>query len=105
MQSIRPSELAARLQSGDPLVLLDVRQPGEIAICALPGIVHVPLGDLAVRHTELDPDTEIVCICHHGVRSAHACSILASFGFESTINMIGGMELWATEMDPAMARY
>ncbi len=105
MESIRPSELATRMQAGESLVLLDVRQPGEIEICALPGIVHVPLGDLGVRHTELDPDAEIVVICHHGMRSAHACLMLESFGFENTINLTGGMELWATEMDPSMARY
>ncbi len=58
-----------------------------------------------MRHTELDPDAEIVVICHHGMRSAHACLMLESFGFENTINLTGGMELWATEMDPSMARY
>jgi rhodanese-related sulfurtransferase len=105
MKSIRPSELAARLQAGDPLILLDVRQPGEIEICALPGIVHVPLGELGVRQSELDPDAEIVCICHHGVRSAHACLMLESYGFDNLVNMTGGMDLWSREVDSAMARY
>ncbi|MDF1836611.1 MAG: rhodanese-like domain-containing protein [Planctomycetota bacterium] len=105
MESLRPTDLDARLKNGDSLILLDVRQPGELEICVLPGVVHIPLGDLGVRHSELDPDAEIVCICHHGVRSAHACLMLESFGFENAINMTGGMELWATEMDPAMARY
>lgn len=105
MESIRPKELAERLKRGDELVLLDVRRSGEIEICALPGIVHLPLSDLASGHHELDPDAEIVCICHHGIRSAHACMMLQSYGFDTTINLTGGMDLWSMEVDSSMARY
>ncbi|MFT5198081.1 MAG: rhodanese-related sulfurtransferase [Planctomycetota bacterium] len=105
MESIRPQELQQRLQSGDTLILLDVRQPRELEICVLPGIVHLPMRDLSMRYGELDPDAEIVCICHHGIRSAHACMMLESYGFKNMINLTGGMELWAEEMDPKMARY
>ncbi|MFT4648210.1 MAG: rhodanese-related sulfurtransferase [Glaciecola sp.] len=105
MESIRPQELQQRLQSGDTLILLDVRQPRELEICVLPGIVHLPMRDLGMRYSELDPDAEIVCICHHGIRSAHACMMLESYGFKNMINLTGGMELWAEEMDPKMARY
>ncbi len=105
MESIRPSELAARLQRGDKLVLLDVRNHDELAICCLPNIVHVPLSDLDQGRQGLDPADVIVCICHHGGRSARACMILKSYGFDQVINLTGGMELWAQEMDPKMARY
>lgn len=105
MESIRPSELAERIQRGDKLVLLDVRRHNELEICALPNIVHLPLSDLGQGHHVLDPDDVIVCICHHGIRSAHACMMLESYGFDETINLTGGMELWAQEMDPEMARY
>lgn len=100
-----PNELAARLSAGDELVLLDVRESEELAICALPGVVHVPLGELASRADELDPEAETVCICHHGIRSAHAASFLASRGFERLHNLAGGMERWAADCDPEMARY
>ncbi len=105
MDSIRPSELAERIQRGDDMVQLDVRRRSELAICVLPNVVHLPLGDLAQGHYELDPDRVTVVICHHGIRSAHACMMLASYGFDETINLTGGMELWAREVDPEMARY
>ncbi len=105
MESIRPSELAERLQRGDNLVLLDVRRHNELEICVLPNIVHLPLSDLDQGRHRLDPDGIIVCICHHGTRSAHACTMLESYGFDDIINLTGGMELWAQEVDPTMARY
>ena len=101
-----PTELAARLARGDELVLLDVREPLEIAICALPGITHIPLGELSVRLTELDLDAETVCICHHGVRSAQAAAALARIGFDGPLwNLMGGMDRWSTEVDPSARRY
>lgn len=105
-QPLSPTELAARLAAGDALVLLDVREPEEIAICALPGITHVPLGELSVRHHELDPDAETVCICHHGVRSASAAAALRHIGFDGPLwNLTGGMDRWSREVDPGMPRY
>lgn len=103
--TMRPEDLAARLHEGEELVLLDVREEEELAICALPGVVHIPLGELSVRHTELDPDDEIVCICHHGIRSASAAMALYGLGFESIWNLSGGMERWARDVDPTMRRY
>jgi len=100
-----PKDLAARLAAGEALVLLDVREAEELAVCALPGVTHIPLSELALRHTELDPDAPTVCICHHGVRSAHAAAGLARLGFERLYNLVGGVDRWAAEVDPAMARY
>ena len=100
-----PRDLAARLAAGEALVLLDVREPEELAICALPGVTHVPLGELAVRHVELDPDAPTVCICHHGVRSAHAAAGLARLGFTRLYNLVGGVDRWAKDVDRSMSRY
>ncbi|HPF15790.1 MAG: sulfurtransferase [Planctomycetes bacterium] len=105
MKPLRPSELAERLQRGDKLVLLDVRQPGELEICCLPQVVAIPLGELTARYQELDPEAEIVCICHHGIRSARAAGFLAQVGFERIHNLTGGIDAWACEVDPKMARY
>ena len=103
---LRSAQLKERLDRGDPLVLLDVREGTEIEICSLPGITHIPLGELSLRHTELDPEAEIVCICHHGIRSAHAANGLSRLGFDGPLwNLTGGMEAWAVDIDSAMARY
>lgn len=104
-EPLMPAELKARLDAGEELVLLDVREHEELAICRLPGVTHVPLSELSVRHPELDPDAPTVCICHHGVRSAHAAMALAQLGFERLFNLTRGMDGWAAEVDPGMARY
>lgn len=105
MRPLSPPDLKERLDRGDELVLLDVREQGEVEICRLPGITHIPLGELSVRHVELDPDAETVCICHHGVRSAHAAAALAQLGFEALWNLSGGIDRWAREVEPGMSRY
>lgn len=102
---LAPTDLRARLEAGDELVLLDVREAQELAICALPGVTHVPLGELSVRLPELDPEAETVVICHHGIRSANAAVALAELGFENLWNLSGGMDRWAAEVDPSMPRY
>ncbi|WP_419191605.1 rhodanese-like domain-containing protein [Engelhardtia mirabilis] len=105
IQSIRPTELKARLDGGDQLVLLDVRQPEEVEICQIEGALNIPLDQLASRSAELDPEAEIVCICHHGMRSANAAAFLLERDFERLINLTGGIDGWAATVDPDMARY
>ena len=79
---LTPGELKERLDAGEELVLLDVREPEEFAIARIAGSLLIPLGELAVRLPELDPDAKIVCICHHGIRSASAASALAQLDFD-----------------------
>jgi rhodanese-related sulfurtransferase len=86
-------------------VLLDVREPDELAICKLAGSVSIPMRELAARAGELDRDSEIVCVCHHGLRSAQVAAWLASAGFDRVHNLSGGLEAWACEIDPWMKRY
>ena len=74
--AITPRELARRISAGDQLVLLDVREAGELAICRISGSVHIPMGEIGRRAGELERDAEIVCICHHGVRSANVAAAL-----------------------------
>lgn len=105
MKAMRPQELAERLAAGDNLVVLDVRQPEELAICRLDGVVSIPLGELTRRYEELDPAGEVVCVCHHGVRSARAAGFLQQMGFSKVWNLTGGMDAWAVEVDPKVARY
>ena len=105
MTSITPRELKQRLERGDALTLLDVRERGEHAICALPGDLLIPMGDLPARLHELDPDAETVVYCHHGMRSQMVGSYLLQQGFADVANLNGGIAYWADAVEPSMPRY
>lgn len=105
MQQITPAELAERLAKGERTQLLDVREPWEFRTCSLPGSVPVPMRELASRVNELDPESDVVVICHHGVRSLHAAMFLERQGFSSVLNLAGGLDAWARTVDPAMPVY
>ena len=103
--SITPADLAASLAAGDDLVLLDVREPWEAEIATLPGALLVPLGSLESVVDKLDPAEDFVVYCHHGVRSESGLRILQQHGFEHAKHLTGGIEAWAREVDPDVARY
>lgn len=105
MRSITPRELKSRLEHGEPLALVDVREPGEHAICAIPGSRLIPMDEVPRRIRELDPDVETVVVCHHGIRSAHVIAHLESRGFHKLVNLRGGIDAWAREVDPTMRTY
>jgi rhodanese-related sulfurtransferase len=102
---IEPLELKARRERGDRVVVLDVREPEEIAIAPFPDAMHIPMGDIPSRLTELDPDAEWVVVCHHGMRSAQVAMYLARMGFERVSNLTGGIEEWSLTADPSTPRY
>ena len=103
--SVTPAELAASIAAGDDLVLLDVREPWEAEIAALPGSLLVPLGSLESVIDKLDPSEEFVVYCHHGVRSESGLRILTQHGFEHARHLTGGIDAWSREVDPDVARY
>lgn len=107
MQHLQPQELASWLANADrpQPVLLDVREANEVAYCALPGIVHIPMQEIPARQQELDPDRPTVVICHHGMRSYQVAMFLERNGFEQMINLTGGVAGWADQVDPAFPRY
>lgn len=88
-------------------MLLDVRQPEEHAIVALPNSTLIPLGELAMRADELDDwkDREVVVYCHHGIRSAQAVGHLRALGFAKAYNLAGGIDRWTSDVDPTLPRY
>ncbi len=102
---ITPQELKARLDRGDPVRLIDVREPHELAISRLPGAELIPLGQLAARMHELDSAEEIVLFCKAGTRSVRALEVLASAGFRRIKNLEGGINAWAQEVDPSLPVY
>jgi adenylyltransferase/sulfurtransferase len=83
--------------------LLDVREPWEVELVSLPGALHIPLGELEHRLTEL-PTGPVTVYCHHGIRSAQARDLLLAHGFEAT-HLEGGIDAWARAVDPTLARY
>lgn len=97
-------ELAARLASDHPPQLVDVREPWELEIARLPGSLHVRLDELADRLSELDPRRELVLVCHRGARSLAAQQLAAAAGFRA-LSLQGGVDAWAAEIDPTLARY
>lgn len=86
-------------------VLLDVREPWEYQTCHISGSQHIPMQTVPARQTELDPDQPVVCICHHGMRSAAVAAFLEKNGFTQVINMTGGIDAWAKQVDPTMPKY
>jgi len=103
--SITPEALKRRIDSGKPPVLLDVREPRETRIFALPGAVEIPLGALPGQANRLDPESEIVVYCKTGARSGRAADYLARSGFRRVRNLEGGIDRWIREVDPAAPRY
>ena len=97
-------DLKKRIDRGDDLVILDVREPHEYQICNLGGHL-IPLGDLPNRVSELDTSKEIVAHCRSGVRSAKAVNFLRQSGFKKVHNLAGGILAWADRVDPQMPKY
>lgn len=107
MQVVSAKELSQWLAdaSRKKPVLLDVREDVEIRTAAMPGITHIPMGQIPARMNELDDDAEIVCICHHGGRSMQVASFLERQGYRHVYNMTGGIHAWSTDVDPSVPQY
>jgi rhodanese-related sulfurtransferase len=88
-----------------PPFMLDVREPWEIEICRIDGALALPMAAVPSRLPELDPDAETVVICHHGVRSFQVALFLERNGFSSVHNLVGGVDAWSRDIDPAMPKY
>jgi sulfur-carrier protein adenylyltransferase/sulfurtransferase len=101
---ITPQELKARLDRGDDLFILDVREPHEYQICNLGGTL-IPLGDIPKRVNELDSSREIVAHCRSGKRSAEAVEFLQKAGFRKILNLKGGILAWSDEVDSSVPKY
>jgi len=102
---ITSTELKQRLDRGDKLTLVDVREPNEYQINRIPGTVLIPLGEVPRRYAELDKDAEIVVSCKMGGRSAKAADFLRSVGFKHVLNHKGGILDWIDKVDPSQPKY
>lgn len=106
MRHITAKELRDCLDKAEarPL-LLDVREPWEYELCAIEGSRLLPMGQIPNSLDQLDQEQEIVVICHHGMRSQQVGYYLTRAGFDKIINLHGGINAWAVDVDPTMARY
>lgn len=103
---ITVGELKALREAGDDVVLLDVREPFEIALANIPGSRHIVMGDIPARfNQELDPEQHIVVVCHHGVRSMNVTAWLRQQGFEKVQSLRGGIDRWSREIDASIPVY
>ena len=102
---ISPEDLHRRLQAGDDIQLVDVREEMEFDYGHLPHSLLLPLDELPRRAAEIRPEGSVVLICHHGVRSAHALGYLRHLGRTNVLNLRGGVAAWAERVDPAFPTY
>jgi rhodanese-related sulfurtransferase len=104
---ISVQELAAKLAAGEPVYLLDVRQPDEHAFAALPNSTLIPVGELPGRIEEVEPPAGalVVVYCHHGIRSLTGVHFLQRAGFAAVASLDGGIDAWSRQIDPAIPRY
>ena len=105
VQEIAPRDLAERLRRGDPIDLIDVREPYEWRIARIDGARLIPLARLEAVVADMSRDQDVVLYCHHGVRSRAASEFLVAHGFLRVWNLSGGIDRWSAEVDPSIATY
>src|SRR5262249_11202720 len=100
-------QLKERLDSGEAIYLVDVRQPWEHETAALPNSLLLPLDQLVVRAEEVTPPTDatVVVYCHHGIRSLSGAALLERLGFREVFSLAGGIDAWSLLVDPTVPRY
>jgi rhodanese-related sulfurtransferase len=104
IREITPTELQQLLAGDNPPTLIDVREEGEAAICAIDGSTLIPMNSLPQRLQEIARDRPVVLYCHAGMRSMMVGEWLSQQGFDA-LSLAGGIDRWAVEIEPSMARY
>jgi rhodanese-related sulfurtransferase len=110
---IRPAQMASWIEGAKSLgrpVVLDVREPPELAAASLPtdtafDLVAIPMNNVPARLSELDAARPLAVLCHHGARSQRVAQFLENHGYSQVVNIAGGIDAWALELDQRVARY
>jgi adenylyltransferase/sulfurtransferase len=102
---ITPADAKRRLDRDERLLLVDVRESWEFGICRIEGAKHIPMGSIPANLQALDTGDEVICYCHHGMRSLDVAVWLRGQGVERAKSLAGGIERWSLEIDPGVPRY
>jgi rhodanese-related sulfurtransferase len=102
---ITPGEMKQRLDRGETLLLVDVREPWEFEICRIAGAKLIPMGSIPANLQSLDTDDDVICYCHRGMRSMDVAVWLRRQGVTGAKSLAGGIERWSLEIDPQVPRY
>jgi len=106
MQEMTATELKQKLDNGEDIQIIDVREPNEYETARIPNSIHIPLGQILNRMSEIDPSRETVVHCKMGGRSAKAIEALTRAGFSGNLtNLKGGITAWSNEVDPSVPKY
>ena len=106
MAEITATELKQRLDNGEDIQIVDVREANEVAVAKIPNTIHIPLAQVVNRMSEIDPARETVVHCKMGGRSAKAIEALKRSGFEGKLlNLSGGITAWSNDVDPSVPKY
>ena len=106
MRELTPDECKAHLETADGhTLLLDVREPWEFQIVHLEGSQLIPMREIPAAMETLDPEQEIIVVCHHGIRSRQVALFLEHHGFSNVVNLRGGLDAWARDTDPGLPTY
>jgi rhodanese-related sulfurtransferase len=103
--AISVRELVDIRSIGKEHTVLDVREARELDICRLEGALHIPMAEIPARTDELPTNQLLVVVCHHGARSQMVVDFLRNAGFDNAVNLDGGIDAWASEVDQSMRRY
>jgi len=102
---ITAAELKKRLDAGEKILLIDVREPWEYEVCRIGGARLIPIGTIPANLAVLDVEEPVICYCHHGMRSLDVAVWLQKQGVESARSLAGGIDKWSAEIDPKVPRY
>ncbi|MCX7097184.1 MAG: rhodanese-like domain-containing protein [Methylococcales bacterium] len=105
VKQISATELKNKLEQNEKLFLLDVREPHEFQFAHIPNSILIPLNQLEHRLHEVDPQQEIIVICHHGMRSHQAAHLLLNLGYKNITNLTDGIDAWSLNCDSSVHRY
>jgi rhodanese-related sulfurtransferase len=104
-KAARPAEIKRRLDAGEQLRLIDVREHYEYQAARVDAAELLPMSEIQSWWKDLPRDEELVIMCHHGSRSAQVCMALSGAGFEHLTNLEGGIDAWSRDVDPSVPRY
>jgi rhodanese-related sulfurtransferase len=96
---------AAALRNNSEVQFLDVREDWEHALCHIAGDLHIPMGQIPARLSEIPLDRPLIVVCHHGMRSRQVGEFLLSQGYADVTNLQGGIDAWARSVDTALELY